>query len=69
LNTALTEAQPDGEFLAYPNYLDPDLTPKEAARLYYGAATYGKLAGIKKVVDPKAVFWNPQAIGNVNLDD
>ncbi|KAI4906901.1 hypothetical protein J4E90_010104 [Alternaria incomplexa] len=43
LNTALTDAQPDGDFLAYPNYLDPELTPAEAHRLYYGDATYGKL--------------------------
>ncbi|KAI4940036.1 uncharacterized protein J4E92_001324 [Alternaria infectoria] len=64
LNTALTDAQPDGDFLAYPNYLDPELTPAEAHRLYYGDATYGKLSVIKESVDPNRVFWNPQAIGN-----
>lgn len=67
LNTALTKAQPDGDFLAYPNYLDPELTPDEAATLYYGSATYSKLVKIKRDVDPKAVFWNPQAIGNAVL--
>ena len=64
LNTALTDAQPDGDFLAYPNYLDPELTPAEAHQLYYGDATYGKLSVIKESVDPNKVFWNPQAIGN-----
>jgi hypothetical protein len=67
LNTALTAAQPDGNFLAYPNYLDPALTPVEAADLYYGAATYNKLVKIKRDVDPEAVFWNPQSIGNAVL--
>jgi hypothetical protein len=34
LNTALISSQPEGDFLAYPNYLDPALTPLEAANLY-----------------------------------
>lgn len=67
LNTALTSAQPNGDFLAYPNYLDPELTPTEAARLYYGITTYKKLTKIKNTVDPNAIFWNPQAIGNIAL--
>ncbi|KAG4414239.1 hypothetical protein IFR04_012611 [Cadophora malorum] len=67
LHDSITSAQPDGDFLAYLNYVDSELTPKDAARLYYGAATYNKLVQIKKAVDPKAVFWNPQAIGNVSL--
>ncbi|EUC40538.1 Glucooligosaccharide oxidase [Bipolaris oryzae ATCC 44560] len=67
LNTALTAAQPDGNFLAYPNYLDPALTPVEAANLYYGRTTYRKLVKIKSEVDPNHVFWNPQAIGNAVL--
>jgi hypothetical protein len=67
LNTALTNAQPDGDFLAYPNYLDPELTPVEAARLYYGSTTYNKLVNLKKALDPKAVFWNPHAIGTAVL--
>jgi hypothetical protein len=67
LNTALTSSQLEGDFLAYPNYLDPALTPVEAANLYYGAATYNKLTQIKRNIDPKSVFWNPQAIGNAVL--
>jgi hypothetical protein len=64
LNTAITDAQHHGDFFGYPNYLDPELTPTEAHRLYYGVETYGKLLGLKKTFDPKAVFWNPQAIGD-----
>ncbi|KAH6613036.1 hypothetical protein C7974DRAFT_444512 [Boeremia exigua] len=67
LNSALTDAQPDGDFLAYPSYLDPALTPTEAARLYYGVSAYNRVAKIKAKVDPKAVFWNPQAVGNAVL--
>jgi hypothetical protein len=45
------------------NYVDPDLTPTQAAQEYYGTETYNKLLGIKIDVDPAFVFWNPQAIG------
>lgn len=69
LNTALTHAQPDGDFLAYGNYLDPELTQVEAAKLYYGAKTYNRLVDVKRRFDPDAVFWNPQAIGTRYLKD
>ncbi|KAL6719818.1 hypothetical protein ACLMJK_001739 [Lecanora helva] len=64
LNTALTSAMPDTTFGGYLNYVDPSLSAAEAHELYYGAETYQKLLGIKKVVDPQDVFWNPQSIGN-----
>lgn len=64
LNTALTNAQPYGNFSAYLNYVDPELTATQAAVLYYGGDLYDHLVTIKDVVDPKDVFWNPQAIGN-----
>lgn len=64
LNNALISAQPETTFGAYLNYVDPNLTPAQAHSLYYDAPTYARLAAIKKVVDPKQVFWNPQAIGN-----
>jgi hypothetical protein len=67
LTDALTSAQPTGNFSAYLNYLDPSLTPDQAADLYYGADLYRKLVAIKEIVDPTAVFWNPQSIGNANL--
>lgn len=63
LNTAVTSAQPETTFDAYLNYVDPSLTAAQAHKLYYGAETYARLAAIKKVVDPKQTFWNPQAIG------
>ena len=63
LNDAITTAQPQTQFTAYLNYIDPKLTPQQAHELYYGSETYGKLLRIKKVVDPKRVFWNPQAVG------
>lgn len=65
LNDAITSSQPSGDFGAYLNYVDPSLTARQAAALYYGPETYGRLLKIKKQVDPDFVFWNPQAIGNV----
>ena len=64
MNNALISAQPKTTFDAYLNYVDPGLTAARAHSLYYGSPTYERLAAIKKVVDPKQVFWNPQAIGN-----
>lgn len=64
LNEALTSSQPSGNFSAYLNYVDPELTATQAAQLYYGQDLYDNLVAIKKVVDPGGVFWNPQAIGN-----
>jgi len=64
LNDAVTNAQPDGNFTAYLNYVDPDLSPMVAAEEYYGASTYDKLLKLKAELDPEHVFWNPQAVGN-----
>ncbi len=63
LNRALTDAQPDGDFSAYVNYVDPSLTAPQAHRLYYGNELYQKLLAIKREIDPQGIFWNPQAIG------
>lgn len=62
LNDAMTDKMPNAEFGAYLNYVDPSLSAEEAHKLYYGDSLVQKLAGIKKEVDPKNVFWNPQAI-------
>jgi len=67
LNDAITNPQPGGDFTAYLNYVDPDLSATTAAEVYYGTQTYEKLLGIKTAVDPGALFWNPQAIGNANV--
>lgn len=63
LNDAVTCAQPNGDFTAYLNYVDPDLSPRMAAELYYGPSTYDRLLWIKADVDPGFLFWNPQAVG------
>ncbi|KAI9834712.1 MAG: hypothetical protein M1826_000115 [Phylliscum demangeonii] len=63
LNRAVTDAQPDGDFAGYSNYLDPRLSAAEAHRVYYGDRLYRTLLAIKRRVDPRATFWNPQAIG------
>ncbi|KAM3071834.1 hypothetical protein ACMFMG_009691 [Clarireedia jacksonii] len=67
MNDAVFRAQPDGNFSAYVNYVDPGLSPMEAAQMYYGPQTYDRLLGIKTQVDSEFVFWNPQAVGNVGV--
>ncbi|KAL8711846.1 MAG: hypothetical protein Q9220_003790 [cf. Caloplaca sp. 1 TL-2023] len=64
LSNAITSAQPQTSFLGYANYVDPTLSAKQAHASYFDEATYAKLLGIKGVVDPGKVFWNPQAVGN-----
>jgi hypothetical protein len=64
LNDAITGAQPQTEFGAYLNYVDPSLSAYEAHQLYYGEELYARLLALKRSVDPKGVFWNPHAIGN-----
>jgi len=64
LNDEVVDAQPDGDFSMYLNYIDPDLPARTAAREYYKPPTYNKLLGLKKILDPETVFWNPQSVGN-----
>ncbi|KAG9102804.1 hypothetical protein FRC06_001068 [Ceratobasidium sp. 370] len=47
---------------AYPNYVDPTLTPTQWKQQYYGAH-YARLSSIKRAVDPHNVFRFPQSIG------
>lgn len=63
LNNAIIKAQPQTNFGAYLNYVDPSYDAATAHKLYYGDALYAKLLELKKKVDPNSVFWNPQAIG------
>lgn len=48
---------------AYPNYVDPTLTPAQWKAQYYGN-NYARLLSIKNAVDPNNVFDYPQAIGH-----
>lgn len=64
LSQSLVSQMPGTVFGGYLNYVDPSLSPSQAHTSYYDSATYQKLVGIKNVVDPGKVFWNPQAIGN-----
>lgn len=61
---SITNAQPQTNFAAYPNYVDPSLSAGEAHKLYFGSQ-YPRLLKIKRAVDPKMTLWNPQAIGVV----
>ena len=63
INDAVIKAQPQTAFGAYLNYVDPSYDAATAHKLYYGDKLYARLAELKKKVDPKGVFWNPQAIG------
>jgi hypothetical protein len=63
LTNAIVSAEPTTDFGAYLNYVDPSLSADEAHELYYGEDLYKRLLALKKKVDPKNVFWNPQAIG------
>lgn len=63
INNAIIGAQPQTNFGAYLNYIDPSYDAETAHKLYYGDAVYSRLAALKKQVDPQSVFWNPQAIG------
>jgi len=62
LSLSLTAAQPETKFQAYPNYVDPTLSPAEAHELYYGT-NYPRLKALKAQYDPTLLLWNPQAIG------
>jgi hypothetical protein len=63
LTDAIVDAQPETEFGAYLNYVDPSLSAEEAHKLYYGEELYERLLEVKEQVDPNNVFWNPQTIG------
>lgn len=63
INEAIISAQPQTNFGAYLNYVDPSYDAATAHKLYYGEEVYGRLAALKKELDPKSVFWHPQAIG------
>lgn len=64
ISNSIMTAQPNGNFSACINYLDPMWNATQAAQYYFGIETYTKLMSIKEKYDPNQVFWNPQSIGN-----
>ena len=50
LNDAVVKAQPETNFGAYLNYVDPTLDAATAHELYYGDAVYGRLEALKSEV-------------------
>lgn len=60
LQNALTSVQSGTK--AYLNYVDPTYSREQAWDLYYGGALTTKLRQMKRALDPKNVFANPQSI-------
>ncbi|KAI1794830.1 FAD-binding domain-containing protein [Ganoderma leucocontextum] len=56
---SVTNPMPEGRFMGYPNYIDSQLSRKEAHTWYYPTHTE-KLQRIMKSVNPAAVFDYPQ---------
>ena len=67
INDAVENADASAEFTAYLNYVDPNYSPAEAAREYYGAETYDRLFAVKMDVDPMMTFWNPLSVGTTPI--
>lgn len=63
INDAIINAEPQTNFGAYLNYVDPTYDAATAHKLYYGEDVTARLTELKAKVDPKGIFWNPQAIG------
>jgi len=61
VSNMLSSLEPNPQ-AAYPNYVDPTLSPAQWKAQYYGS-NYARLLSIKKAVDPNNVFDFPQAIG------
>ncbi|RPA82533.1 FAD-binding domain-containing protein [Ascobolus immersus RN42] len=58
---SVQKPQPETNFSAYPNYVDPSLKKEDALRLYYGPQLE-RLKQIKRKVDKNDMFWNPQSV-------
>ncbi|KAK2592792.1 hypothetical protein QQS21_009496 [Conoideocrella luteorostrata] len=58
---SVTNSMKDTEWGMYANYLDTEQNGETAQKLYWGG-NLQRLQGIKKQLDPKNVFWNPQGI-------
>ena len=59
INDTITTQMPNTTFGSYPGYVDPELPNGQAA---YWAPNLSKLEHIKRAIDPKDVFHNPQSV-------
>lgn len=62
LQASLTTLQPSLGTRGYHNWIDSELTPEEAWKLYYAKEAFEELVQTKAKWDPKNVFSNPQSI-------
>lgn len=62
LSGQVTDVLGKGGYGAYQGYVDPELSADEAGRLYYGDHIFEKLKGLKRKLDPRNIFSNPQSI-------
>ncbi|KAF9262316.1 FAD-binding domain-containing protein [Marasmius fiardii PR-910] len=59
INDLIDTSLPNANLGAYPGYVDPFL--KDGQQLYWGS-NYPRLQQIKKELDPKDIFHNPQSV-------
>jgi Berberine and berberine like/FAD binding domain len=59
INDLIQKANPSADFGAYPGYVDPRLPDGQQA---YWGSNLPRLESIKRQVDPKELFWNPQSV-------
>jgi hypothetical protein len=59
INDNIKKSLPNAKFGAYAGYVDPQLT--DAQQQYWGS-NYAKLQSLKRAIDPKDVFSNPQSV-------
>jgi FAD binding domain/Berberine and berberine like len=59
INDAITTAMPNTVFGSYPGYVDPELPNGQEA---YWGSNLPKLERIKRQIDPKDTFHNPQSV-------
>jgi len=59
INEVITTAMPNRAFGSYPGYVDPELPNGQEA---YWGPNLPKLEHIKRAIDPKDVFHNPQSV-------
>lgn len=59
INKTITDAMPKTVFGCYPGYVDPEIPNGQEA---YWAPNLQRLEQIKRAIDPKDVFHNPQSV-------